>query len=101
MTKQQKRLSAITILVVLSAVSCGAASWQAPPSWTVRSDGHMRASQRTEDFTTVEFIQKIKREEGKEFGYVLTPAGEAEIAKELRFRAAEITRLKNELANCR
>lgn len=101
MTTQRKRLSALMILLVASAVSCGAAKWQAPPSWTIRADGHIRASQRTEDFTTVEFIQKVKREEGKDFGYVLMPSGEAEIARELRARAARITQLENELKDCR
>lgn len=101
MTKQRKKLSVMMILAVASAVSCGAAKWTPPPSWTIRSDGHIRASQRTEDFTTVEFIQKVKKEEGKDFGFVLTPAGEAEIARELRARAARITQLENELKDCR
>lgn len=99
--KLVKRLSWMMIPVAALMASCGVAAWNAPPSWTIRSDGRIRASQRKENFSIQEFITKVKSSEGKDFGYVLTPAGEAEISRELRFRAAEITRLRNDLENCR
>jgi hypothetical protein len=97
----EARKIAIVPLFALSLIASCASNWIAPPSWTIRSDGHIRASQRDEDFTAEQFIAKVKQEENRDFGYVLTPAGEAEIARELRFRLAEITRLKNELQDCR
>ena len=98
---QLKRLKITMILLVLSAVSCGAAKWKPPPSWTIREDGRIRASQRKENFSAAQFIAKVKKEEGKSFGYVLTPHGEAAVAKELRKRAARITKLENDLFECR
>lgn len=96
-----KRLRVMTIPAVLLTASCSVAAWNAPPAWTIRADGRIRASQRQEDFSAAEFIAKVKSEEGKDFGYVLTPAGESAITRELYSRNAEITRLRNELQNCR
>lgn len=81
--------------------SCATAGWTPPPSWTLREDGHIRASQRKEDFTVPEFIAKIKKEENKTYGLVLTPAGEEAISRELRRLRAENLELKNKLQDCR
>lgn len=79
--------------------SCGTMAY-APPSWTIREDGRIRASQRKEDFSIPEFIAKIKKEEGKSYGLVLTPAGEEEISREIRRLRAENLELKNQLSDC-
>jgi len=101
MRKLLKKLLPVMILVIFSAVSCGSTPWNAPPSWTIRSDGHIRASQRKEDFTPKEFITKIQKEEAKSYGLVLAPSGEAAIAARMRFLDSEVIRLKNELSGCR
>lgn len=91
----------ITGLVVgLVVLSC-ASAYTPPPSWTIRTDGRIRASQRKEDFSVPEFIAKIKKEENKEYGLVLTPAGEEAISREIRRLRAENLELKNQLQDCR
>ncbi len=89
-----------SFLAIVFVAGC-AATWQAPPSWTLRRDGHIRASQRNEDFTLQQFMDKIDLEEGKKIAYVVTPAGEAAIERELVRRDAEITELKNQLSECK
>lgn len=82
-------------------ISCASQAWSPPPSWTIRADGRIRASQRKEDFSVPEFIAKIKKEENKEYGLVLTPAGEEAISREIRRLRAENLELKNQLQDCR
>lgn len=96
----RKKNALMMILLIVSAVSC-ATAFAPPPSWTLRKDGRIRASQRGENFSLSEFMEKVKRDEGNEYALVVTPDGEAKIARELRYRQAEITRLKNELSDCR
>lgn len=96
----RKKSVLATILLALLVVSC-ATAFTPPPSWTLRKDGRVRASQRGENFSISEFIEKVKKEEGNEYALVVTPEGEAKISRELRYRQAEITRLKNELQDCR
>ena len=78
-----------------------AAQWQAPPSWTLRSDGRIRASQRKEDFDFSAWKAKYLDKEGKVYGVVVTPAGAQEIANELSRRNAKIIELENRLSECR
>ena len=95
-----RKLKWLTILPAILVVSC-AAAWIPPNSWTLRSDGRVRASQRKEDFSVIEFIEKVKKEENKEYALVLTPGGEEEISAHIRQLNAQITQLKNDLQNCR
>jgi hypothetical protein len=82
--------------------ACGAAKWQEPYNWTLRSDGRLRASQRKEDFNFAEWSAKYLKVTGaKEYGIVITPAGAAEIAAELSRRNAKIIELENKLSQCR
>ena len=82
-------------------VACGAAQWQQPPSWTLRSDGRVRASQRGENFSLPEFIAFIKKRENKDYAITIAPSGAQEIANELSRRNAKIIELQNQLRNCR
>lgn len=89
------------LLGVALLFGCAGYSWTPPPSWTLREDGHIRASQNHEDFTIEQFITKVKQDEGKEFVLVLTPAGEQAISRELARRDAKIIELQNQLSQCR
>jgi hypothetical protein len=99
-----KRPLAICALATLAILGC-AAKWKEPPSWTLRPDGRLRASQRKENFSFKEWSEKYLVPEGatgqREVGIVVTPAGAKKIADELTFRQAEIERLKNALSECR
>lgn len=102
MTIRAAYLAAISSVIVL--VSCGTAGWVAPPSWTIRSDGILRrklSNGSKEEFTVQQFIAKIKKEEAKEIGYALTPAGEAAISSKLRELNAKIYDLENKLKDCK
>lgn len=82
-------------------VAC-ATAWTPPPSWTLRGDGILRASQRNEAFTLDEFLAKIQKEEGKSYSIVVTPAGAKALADELAIRSAKIIELQNKIRNgCR
>lgn len=76
-------LKRIMTLLVSLAVS-GCQQYIAPDSWTIRDDCRIRASQRNQDYDIREFIDKIKAEEHKDFGFVLTPAGAASITNEIK-----------------
>ena len=84
---------------VTMLVACGAVQWQQPPSWTLRGDGKIRASQRKEEFTLAEFLAKIKKEENKDYSIVVTPAGAKALADELSRRNAKIIELENRIRN--
>lgn len=93
-------LSGFAFGIVMLA-SCGAAKFVEPESWTLRSDGRLRASQRKEDFSFAEWKAKYLAPEGKDYGVTLTPGGVAAIAAELSRRNAKIIQLENKLAECR
>ena len=80
-------------------VACGAAQWQQPDNWTISKDGHVRASQRNEDFTLEQFMAKVKKEEGKDYAITFTPAGVKSVADELSRRNAKIIELENRIRN--
>lgn len=92
----------ITVLLHLLLFSCGTtgSTWQRPPVWTIRQDCRIRASQRAENFSIEQFIGKIRAEEGKDLGYVLTPKGEAEISRHIRQLEAENENLRQKLRDC-
>lgn len=93
-------LTGISFGVVLLA-SCGAAKWVEPDSWTLKEDGHLRASQRKEDFTFPQWKAARLDKEQKNYGVCLTPGGVDAIAAELSARDAKITQLSNQLSDCR
>lgn len=92
-------ITLISLFFILQ--SCGAGSWQAPISYTIRRDGVLRRVMSNsecdhlgkpwgckEELTVAQFIDKIRTEEGleesKAIGFVVTPKGEAEIANKIR-----------------
>lgn len=83
---------------VVLLVSC-AAKWVEPYSWTLRQDGHLRASQRKEDFTFEQWAAKYMPNVKNAYGVVVTPEGAAEIARELKRREAKIIELQNKISN--
>lgn len=91
------------ILALALLFGCGAAKWVEPDSWTFKADGHIRASQRQEDFATfTAWKSAYLDKEQKNYGVLITPAGADSIAMELARRDAEITQLKNTISNgCR
>ena len=95
-----KKLLSVLALSALCVVAC-AAKWKEPPSWTLRADGRLKASQRNENFSFDEWKAAYLDKEKKAYGFVVTPGGAQAIADELARRDAEITRLKNALSECR
>lgn len=69
-------------LACLILSSCD--DYKVPDSWTVRSDCRFSASQRNEDFSISEWIEKINKEEGKSFGICLSPSGAASVTNKIK-----------------
>jgi hypothetical protein len=76
-------LKRTTILLACLTVS-GCVPYTPPPSWTLREDGHFRASQRNEDMNLNDWIAMIHNSEGRDFGICLTPAGAQAISDEIK-----------------
>lgn len=84
------------LIILASAILLTACdeNFEPPPSWTLRADGHLRASQRKEDFTLEQAFAMLKRSEQKDYFLVVTPAGEAKISREIRKLQAALLECK-------
>lgn len=86
-----KRMLPRTMILLVCLASCASAEVQ---TWTLRADGRVRASQRKEDFSATEFIEKINASEGKDYAVVIAPSG----VKQLN---DTILQLRADLRSCR
>lgn len=83
------RKSIMILLVSLSLSSCK--GYIQPDVWIQKDDGRLRASQRNEDFSLLELLNKIEKEEGKRFLFCVSPGGSESITNEIKSCKIELS----------